>query len=182
VVIDGLNGELRAQFMQENDGLAERANEFKVAPLFYICRGNLPGFRISWMISYQYRFADFYFNQRALLLLSLALPIVYSGIHLSAWNFEFPTAAEATTWKVSCIAIASGIPCYFIFWIAFFMLKSITVISRVAPRSLRILLRLTFFLMIAFRTFIVVESFISLRSVPIGVYWTPSWIQMIPHI
>jgi hypothetical protein len=32
------------------------------------------------------------------------------------------------------------------------------------------------------RIYLVVESFISLRSVPIGVYWTPSWLQMIPHL
>ena len=31
------------------------------------------------------------------------------------------------------------------------------------------------------RLYIVVESFISLRKVPIGVYYTPSWLQMIPH-
>jgi len=31
------------------------------------------------------------------------------------------------------------------------------------------------------RIFIVVESFIGLRRVPIGVYWTPAWLQMIPH-
>ncbi|KAK3936520.1 hypothetical protein QBC46DRAFT_419077 [Diplogelasinospora grovesii] len=32
------------------------------------------------------------------------------------------------------------------------------------------------------RTYQIVESFVSLRSVPIGVFWTPSWIQMLPHI
>jgi hypothetical protein len=32
------------------------------------------------------------------------------------------------------------------------------------------------------RMYIVVESFVSLRRVPIGVYWTPAWIQMIPHV
>jgi len=32
------------------------------------------------------------------------------------------------------------------------------------------------------RAYIIVESFISLRRVPIGVYWTPAWLQMIPHV
>ena len=32
------------------------------------------------------------------------------------------------------------------------------------------------------RVFLVVESFVSLRSVPIGVYLTPGWLQMIPHL
>ena len=38
------------------------------------------------------------------------------------------------------------------------------------------------FLYIAARLYIVVESLISLRHVPIGVYWTPPWLQMIPHV
>ncbi|KAK3902098.1 hypothetical protein C8A05DRAFT_34225 [Staphylotrichum tortipilum] len=32
------------------------------------------------------------------------------------------------------------------------------------------------------RLYLVVEAFVSLRAVPIGVYWTPPWIQMIPHV
>ena len=32
------------------------------------------------------------------------------------------------------------------------------------------------------RGFLVIDSFISLRALPIGAYWTPSWLQMIPHI
>jgi len=35
---------------------------------------------------------------------------------------------------------------------------------------------------ISARVFVVVESFISLRKVPIGVYWSPPWLQMIPHL
>ena len=31
------------------------------------------------------------------------------------------------------------------------------------------------------RLFLVVESFISLRSVPLGVYYTPSWTEYLPH-
>jgi hypothetical protein len=31
------------------------------------------------------------------------------------------------------------------------------------------------------RLYIVIESFLSLRRVPIGVYYTPSWLQMVPH-
>ncbi|KAK3370431.1 hypothetical protein B0H63DRAFT_486991 [Podospora didyma] len=32
------------------------------------------------------------------------------------------------------------------------------------------------------RVFLVIESFISLRAQPIGVFWTPSWLDMIPHV
>ncbi|KAK0619403.1 hypothetical protein B0T14DRAFT_431559 [Immersiella caudata] len=32
------------------------------------------------------------------------------------------------------------------------------------------------------RTYLVVESFVSLRAEPVGVFWTPAWLQMIPHL
>ncbi|KAK3375648.1 hypothetical protein B0T24DRAFT_664804 [Lasiosphaeria ovina] len=37
-------------------------------------------------------------------------------------------------------------------------------------------------LYLAARAFLVVQSFLSLRRVPIGVYWSPAWLQMIPHL
>lgn len=32
------------------------------------------------------------------------------------------------------------------------------------------------------RIYIIVESFISIRHVRLGVYLMPSWVQMIPHL
>lgn len=37
-------------------------------------------------------------------------------------------------------------------------------------------------LFIGARGYIVVESFLSLRRSPIGVFLTPSWLQMLPHL
>ena len=39
-----------------------------------------------------------------------------------------------------------------------------------------------FSIYITARGFIVVESFISLRALPIGVFVTPAWLQMIPQL
>lgn len=114
----------------------------------------------------------------------IVLPVLYGGTHLAAWRFEFPTHTEAIIWRVAAIFIASVFP-------------SLRLILRVAKRLsslpafsflVRPLAPLTdalvvfmFLALIPCRVYIVVESFISLRSVPIGVYWTPSWILMIPH-
>jgi hypothetical protein len=35
---------------------------------------------------------------------------------------------------------------------------------------------------VASRVFIITEAFLSLRHVPVGVYISPSWIQLIPHL
>jgi len=38
-----------------------------------------------------------------LMILGMILPLVYGGIHLSAWNFEFPTSVESLLWKLASI-------------------------------------------------------------------------------
>ena len=42
--------------------------------------------------------------------LAVALPILYGGVHLTAWNFEFPTATEHLLWKVACFFIIGTVP------------------------------------------------------------------------
>ncbi|KAK3900069.1 hypothetical protein C8A05DRAFT_36304 [Staphylotrichum tortipilum] len=89
--------------------------------------------------------------------LFLLLSLAYGGVHLSAWNFEFPTATESLLWKIS-----GDLPV-------------LTGIFRAIDKAIVLVF-------VVCRLYIVVEAFVSLRSVPIGVYWTPSWIQMIPHV
>ena len=100
------------------------------------------------------------------------LPLAYGGIHLSAWNFEFPTAMESLLWKISGITIAS----IFVVWVAIRF-----IVPHDEDQDLN--LQIVFFgVSTACRIYIVIEAYISLRAVPIGVYWTPAWIQMIPHV
>lgn len=102
------------------------------------------------------------------------LPIVYGGIHLAAWGFEFPSPVESVLWKISCLFIMS------------------TVIPVILVGALIEYLRPNFIWVSAFvlysgvyavaRIFLVLESFLSLRHVPIGVYAAVPWVQNIPHI
>ncbi|RSM00461.1 hypothetical protein CDV31_011785 [Fusarium ambrosium] len=116
-----------------------------------------------------------------LAVLALFLSGIYGGVHLSAWRSTFPSIHEEILWKVSCIYIAAVLPVYFIigpamsdvaFWSGpetFTAVGMSTVISLV---------------LLAYgvaRVFIIVESFISLRLVPLGVYISPTWVQMFPH-
>lgn len=102
------------------------------------------------------------------------LMFAYGGIHLAAWSFHFPTLAEAIIWKVSCI-----LPfCIYLFWNIWECIDYdsgsgvVEMVGRWSVASVILFCRM----------FLVIESFISLRSVPIGVYWTPAWLEMIPHI
>lgn len=128
------------------------------------------------------------FRRPALLLLALALPLAYGGIHLCAWSYEFPTAPERLGWIISAIGIAGALPSLLV--VGFLFITTVASVMGcsyservdywmvIVSRGMCYLL-LVFY--VAARVFIVVESFISLRHVPIGVYLAPSWIQMIPH-
>ena len=105
----------------------------------------------------------------------LVLPLAYGGVHLSAWNFEFPTAIESLLWKLSAIIIAISFPT----WL------TITAFLETLTRWHKFndyLFVLSAVVSMVCRVYIVIEAYVSLRAVPIGVYWTPAWIQMIPHV
>jgi hypothetical protein len=123
-------------------------------------------------------------TQRAL---GILLPCIYGGIHLTAWNYQFPTQFESQLWKGSCSAI-----CGFAF-LADLLILGFALLSVYSDNHFEDDHDYTFGLLIsiginllsamymAARAFLIVESFISLRQVPIGVYWLPSWLQMVPH-
>jgi hypothetical protein len=58
----------------------------------------------------------------------------------------------------------------------------INVVEKIAIGFMGLLFYVAIFSYALSRFFIVVESFISLRHVPIGVYATPAWIQTLPHL
>jgi len=122
---------------------------------------------------------------KLLFLLILTLPAVYGGIHLAAINFGFPSAVESLLWKVSSIYIMVALPTmmalsfFFRRWLYYMLDAPLDAIPEWVGYlgGLGILLGY-----VLARIFLVAESFASLRAEPIGVFWTPAWLQMIPHI
>ncbi|KAK3943220.1 hypothetical protein QBC46DRAFT_377836 [Diplogelasinospora grovesii] len=139
-------------------------------------------------------------------LFTFYLPAIYGGVHLFAWNAEFPSAPEALLWKISCISIMA-MPSWLFLLILSALRYNLFRMQRVSSseggrnngvlHSIRTFVRILYIcvicvisvigvafalLYILARLYIIVESFISLRAVPVGVYLTPSWIQMIPHV
>ena len=138
----------------------------------------------------------FYREQRMTLLLLTLLPLVYGGIHLMAWNFEFASTAENKLWKVAAITIMVGFQ-------SFVTLNNLECLYSFALSTLdalfdsEIVILLIYWLICVIflvlvgstiifyalsRVYLVVESFISLRHVPIGAYAAIPWVQAIPHI
>ncbi|KAK4454848.1 hypothetical protein QBC34DRAFT_103179 [Podospora aff. communis PSN243] len=157
---------------------------------------NIPGVKTSWILAGDLEkiidaFADDEARDRnrvpTLLYSALLLPLIYGCVHLSAWNFEFPTPVEGLLWKISGIFIAASL----LAWVA--LVKFLLAVDDCLPlpdafSNMLFIINATFmgrvavYAMLFGRIYILVEAFISLRAVPIGVYWTPAWIQMIPHV
>lgn len=112
----------------------------------------------------------------------LLLSIVYGGIHLAAWNFSFPTAAEKWIWRSAAIALVVGPVVYSLDGLLAKVERYKGCGCLHAIRSPLFLLNIIPIMTYATaRLYVLVESFISLRSPPAGTYQTVEWTKYIPH-
>ena len=121
---------------------------------------------------------------KLLVFLLFLLPFGYGAIHLSAWNFTFASSIEFLLWKIACFDIMGT----FLISVPIFIRISGYYNSHSYRRTTKdfvflvSLLGLLFLFYALSRIYIVIEAFISLRHVPIGVYASIPWLQEIPHI
>ncbi|KAF8539124.1 hypothetical protein BDD12DRAFT_738452 [Trichophaea hybrida] len=125
------------------------------------------------------------FENSILVFFCTLLSWVYAGCHATAWFSHFPSYIEQWIWRGCCIWIAAGFP---ISWFFFGVLSPLYYsnkdnvlekIGRAGGYSIPILLMGLYALA---RLFIVVEAFISVRSLPIGSFETVNWVGYWPHI
>lgn len=117
--------------------------------------------------------------------------ILLGCVHLTAWNFQFPSRVEQLLWRYSSVAIISVIPSYF-------MISSIiTAIERLFKQytwgekfvvddgevkiQAGVLGFLTGILYMCARLFILFETVYSLFYLPPRAYVT-TWSQVFPHV
>jgi hypothetical protein len=124
---------------------------------------------------------------------SALLTLVYACVHMTAsaqWHARghyFPSQDEATWWDISCYINLASFG-YYIFLQVLNMLSVDRCVGRVGrsfdpfrcPRCAAKIYALGAFLVVT-RIYITVESFVSLRSVPLEIYTTPAWTAYIPH-
>ena len=126
-------------------------------------------------------------DQNKFLVVLTALSATYGGIHLTAWNFHFASQTEQLLWKIACFDIIAFVPSGLLY-----VIGAICLAINMDKLGLRLLVRdkiwlwtFVIFLLIPYtlaRMYIVVEAFISLHHVPIGVYAAVPWVQPIPHV
>jgi hypothetical protein len=97
---------------------------------------------------------------------------VYIAIDALGWNAYFPTGAERILWRVSVCAFAVGT--------ALFL--ALVLLHDANDNVVRTLATLFTIISALARLVLTIEAFAALRSLPVGVYNTPSWSDMLPHI
>lgn len=92
----------------------------------------------------------------------------FGAIHLVAWNFYFPTKIEELLWRISCIG-CTVTPALLFVWdaLTYYVKVRAMPIAEVGVPSAIIAIY------VLCRSYMLVEMFASLRSVPASVYSTP---------
>ncbi|KAK3504784.1 hypothetical protein B0T13DRAFT_443895 [Neurospora crassa] len=103
--------------------------------------------------------------------------VLFSGIHIAAWNYDFPSVAEAWIWRGGSVALTVSGFCTSFFYI---IDTSVTVDSPRAACLAIVLINTVMYPLI--RTMMLGIALASFRKVPTRMYETPSWTQYWPHI
>ncbi|KAI0096580.1 hypothetical protein GGR51DRAFT_543126 [Nemania sp. FL0031] len=113
----------------------------------------------------------------------ISLIVIYGGyfaycaIHLAAWRYHFPTETEMWLWRGSSLLVITLYP---------FAVIIYSIISYIAPGNEDLLPDRpppwVEALVVIFRLLLLIEAFISLRQMPIGVFVTIDWSNYIPHL
>ena len=109
--------------------------------------------------------------------------MIFGAIHCIAWSFTFPTLAERLLWRVSSIAII-GVPFYYV---VFFWLLGLVNDSNIAvPTTMAVIpytiLVLALPLYVVARLVLLVQAFMTLRSLPSEAFQLVHWTTFIPHL
>lgn len=111
-----------------------------------------------------------------------AVSFIYGGLHALAWSVNFDSLTERLLWRISACVVMGGVP-------AFHVLIRLDYIRHrrdLFGRFGNILAIVGFILIssayVLARAYLVVECFINLFRLPVGVYDVPSWSAYFPHI
>jgi hypothetical protein len=113
--------------------------------------------------------------------------IIFGAVHLTAWNFVFPTSTERTVWRVASIFCALPMILILGYAVIFEVLEEVETLSssRLYKYADKIIWTvLTIFVCFGYivaRLFMIVETFRTLLFLPPSAY-IATWASNVPHI
>ena len=116
--------------------------------------------------------------------------LLYGGVHLLAWQYNFQTNVERTMWRIASIITASSGLIILLAQTKEYLKQSYsrlhwnTLLERLTGWSLKGVSISAYFLIvleILARSYLVIESFRALPNSPSSVYEIPRWTAYIPH-
>lgn len=124
------------------------------------------------------------------------ITIVYMGLHLVGWNFDFPTAIEQKLWRAATVILLGAFLSYGILFIiiawhlpAFCRLFGIPGAETVLELLSRLPRWFQYSIAVSWigsyglaRSYILAEAFIGLRALPLAAYNTVNWTHFLPHV
>ncbi|KAL8665774.1 MAG: hypothetical protein Q9168_007625 [Polycauliona sp. 1 TL-2023] len=122
-------------------------------------------------------------KKRSLVLGFSAAAIIYGGLHALAWFAHFRSSTEQLLWRISSVAVMSGIPIsaavYNLYVIDVKLPDNRRLVS--GPLIASLIASVALIYIIA-RVYLVIECFIQLSHLPAGVFQQPEWSTYFPHI
>ncbi|KAL6796141.1 hypothetical protein GGI42DRAFT_362182 [Trichoderma sp. SZMC 28013] len=114
-------------------------------------------------------------------LVALATVISFGGIHLFAWNLQFPTPVEGLLWKISAI-ITIACPTLYVSSHLPFMGETPKNVTTKTATKVKAVVALTSFFYIFARLFLITESIRSLYYLPREAFVATPWTAEFPHM
>jgi hypothetical protein len=133
------------------------------------------------------------FSEHKVLLAFALLGLMYGGTHATSWNGHFPTDVERNV--TACVVMGGGIVVYVLdHALRRWTLTSLWPLGKGSHEKTRtksqkglaiclvIVIKLVVGAISVSRMFLILEAFISCRSVPSEAYSTVDWAAFVPHI
>jgi len=109
-----------------------------------------------------------------------ATSMLFSALHVAAWNWEFPSSTVKELWRIFAIA-AAGTGLVTILMAIVVFTFDINMVGLVGKVILVFFLFSLPFVYVVSRMGLVVLIFYCFSSMPAGVYETVNWVQFLPH-
>lgn len=106
---------------------------------------------------------------------------LYGAAHCIAWNSPYPTSIEQLLWRVSCLSLIAA-PLLISTLLRFYKFLDDILCQRKEEDLFRVVAFVVMLYTVFPRAYLVVEPFVSLRSLPIGTYQTVLWEDYWPHM